>query len=84
PSLGQIHEFKKLQEIRIQRQLEKIQSLQKIVEDKREILRQAALEYKIMDKYREKKRTEFVTEANKKEQLEIDEMAVLRFEIEEK
>lgn len=79
PALTQIHEFLKGQEIRIHRQKQKIQEVEKLVEAKREILRQAALEYKIMEKMRENKFEEYRAERLATEQKEMDEQAILRF-----
>lgn len=80
PALMQIAEFKKLQEIRIAGQKDRIRLAEKLVEDKREILRQAALEYKMMDRYRERKFEEYKFERKTNEQKEMDEMSILRFE----
>ncbi|WII72393.1 flagellar export protein FliJ [Bdellovibrio sp. 22V] len=79
PALSQIHEFLKGQEIRIQRQKQKVQEIEKLVEAKREILRQAALEYKIMEKMRENKFEEYRLERLSNEQKEMDEQSILRF-----
>ncbi|WP_413292585.1 flagellar export protein FliJ [Bdellovibrio sp. HCB185ZH] len=79
PALSQIHEFLKGQKIRILQQEQKIQEIEKIVEYKREILRQAALEYKIMEKVRENKFEEYKAERKIQDQKEMDEQAILRF-----
>lgn len=79
PALGQIHDFKKGQALRIERQKVRVQEVEKRVEEKREILRQAALEYKIIEKLKEKKFEEYKHERNLKEQQEADEQSVLRF-----
>ncbi|QDK46847.1 flagellar export protein FliJ [Bdellovibrio sp. ZAP7] len=79
PALSQIHEFLKGQKIRILQQEQKIQEIEKIVEYKREILRQAALEYKIMEKVRENKFEEYKAERKIQDQKENDEQAILRF-----
>jgi flagellar FliJ protein len=79
PALTQIHEFLKGQEVRIQRQKQKIQELEKLVEAKREILRQAAQEYKIMEKMREKKFEDYKLERNAQDQKDMDEQSILRF-----
>src|SRR5690606_11332207 len=83
PKLDQISEFKRLQQVLIQNQKKKIQEIQNLVEAKREILRQAAVEYKIMERHREKKFEEFKQEYRRNEQKELDELSVLRFEKEE-
>lgn len=79
PALVQIHEFIKGQEIRIHRQKQKVQELEKLVESKREILRLAAQEYKIMEKMRENKFEEYKHERNIQDQKEMDEQSILRF-----
>lgn len=79
PALTQIHEFQKGQEVLIQRQKQKVQEAEKLVEEKREILRQAALDYKIMDKMKENKFEEYRLERLSKEQKEMDEQSILRF-----
>lgn len=79
PALGQIHEFLKGQEILIHRQKQKIQHFEKLVEERREILRQAVLEYKIIEKMRENKFEEYRLERNLSDQKEMDEQSILRF-----
>lgn len=79
PALSQIHEFLQGQQVRIQRQVQKVQEFEKLVEAKREILRQSALEYKIMEKMRENKFEEYRAERLSNDQKEMDEQAILRF-----
>lgn len=79
PALTQIHEFLKGQDIRIQRQRQNVQAAEKLVEEKREVLRQAALEYKIMERMREKKFEEYKQDRLAREQKEMDEQNILRF-----
>lgn len=79
PALVQIHEFLRGQNIRIARQQQKLQEVENLVEAKREILRQAALEYKIMEKMRENKFEEYRAERLATDQKEMDEQAILRF-----
>ena len=79
PALMQIHEFLKGQVVYIHNQQKKISELEKLVEAKREILRQAAQEYKIIEKVREKKREEFLHEQGIRDQQEMDEQSILRF-----
>jgi flagellar FliJ protein len=67
------------QDIRIQRQRQNVQAAEKLVEEKREVLRQAALEYKIMEKMREKKFEEYKQDRLAREQKEMDEQNILRF-----
>lgn len=79
PALIQVEEFVRGQKILIQMHREKLQSLEKLVEDKREILRQAALDYKIIEKMRENKFEEYKQTRLKNDQKEMDEQAILRF-----
>lgn len=71
--------FQKLQDVRIEKQREIIAEWEKEVESKREILKTKAIEYKIIEKVKDKKKQQFVDEANKKEQNENDEISILRF-----
>ena len=79
PALEQIHEFLKGQRRRIHTQEQKVQEFEKLVEAKREILRQAAQEYKIMEKMRENKFEDYRQERLAQEQKENDEQSILRF-----
>lgn len=79
PALAQINEFIKNQKVLIQRQIVKIQNQDKLVEEKRELLRQAAIETKIIAKFKEKKFEEFKHEQETTEQKEMDEQSILRF-----
>lgn len=79
PAFSQIHDFLRGQEIRLQRQKQKIQEIEKLVESKREILRQSVLEYKIMEKMRENKFEEYRHERLAQDQKENDEQSILRF-----
>jgi flagellar FliJ protein len=76
--LKQVHDFIMGQKIRIERQKAKIQECEKLVEDKREILREKAVDYKIIERLRDRKKTEHEQELGKKEQKELDEISVLR------
>lgn len=78
--LKQIHEFTVLQEIRIERQKTKVAEAEKLVEEKREILREKAVDFKIMERLRERRREEYVRERKQAEQKETDEINVLRFD----
>lgn len=76
----QIYEFIKGQDLRIERQTTKVKELEKLVELKQEILRRAAMDVKIMEKLKEKKKNEYIHEMNSREQKEVDELNVLRFD----
>lgn len=79
PALSQIHEYLKGQKIRITYQVVKVQEVEKLVEAKREVLRQSALDYKIIEKMRENKFEAYKAERNSQDQKEMDEQAILRF-----
>lgn len=80
PGLTQIDFFIKGQEIRIQRQKDKIKEQETLVENLREILRQRAIEYKIMEELREKKKKEFKEDESKREQKEVDDLNSMRYQ----
>ncbi len=83
-SLKQIHDFILLQDIRIEKQVKVIAEHEKLVEAKREILRQKAMDTKIIKRLEEKKREQFNNEQRINEQKELDEMSVLRFDLTKK
>lgn len=83
PALGQIDEFLRGQKVLLARQGQKIQEIEKLVEAKREILRQSALDYKIIDKMRENKLEAFKHEQGVQEQKDMDEQSILRFKTKE-
>ena len=82
-ALAQIHDFLKGQEILIKKQRQKVQESEKLVEAKRELLRQAAVDYKIIEKMRENKFAEYRHERLMDEQKENDEQSILRFKVKE-
>jgi flagellar FliJ protein len=71
--------FQKLQDVRIGKQKEVIAGWEKEVESKREILKSKAIDYKIIEKFKDKKKQQFIDENNKSEQKEHDEISILRF-----
>jgi flagellar FliJ protein len=79
PALSQINEFQKNQKILIQLQKTKILAQEKVVEGKRELLLQAAVETKTINKFKEKKFNEYREEREADEQKEMDEQNILRF-----
>jgi len=79
PALSQVDEFIINQKLLIQRQKVKIQQQQKVVEDKRDLLRQAAVETKIISRFKEKKFAEYEEIQEKEEQKDMDEQSLLRF-----
>lgn len=78
-TLTQVHEFLKGQDVRIERQRKKIQEIEKQVEELREVLRQKAVDTKIMEELREKKKAEFQAEQRKREQKRLDDIVSSRF-----
>jgi flagellar FliJ protein len=78
PALSQVHEFLKLQDVRIEHQQLKVQEFEKIVENLREILRQKAIDYKIIESLKDRKAQEFRRQKNKIEQKKSDEQTTMR------
>lgn len=65
--------------IHVENQLKHIQSLQSVVEEKREILQQKMIEYKMIEKLKEKKYQQFLQDVKVQEQRDLDEISVLRY-----
>lgn len=78
-SVQQINQFLSGQDLRINLQNQRLSELEKVVEAKREILRKASVEVKIIEKLKQKKLEEFKREFDRKEQNELDELSALRF-----
>lgn len=76
----QIHEFTVLQDRRIEMQRAKVLEAEKLVEAKREVLRQKAIDSKMMERLKERRRQQFIDEMKAKEQKDVDELNILRFE----
>ncbi|KYG66201.1 flagellar export protein FliJ [Bdellovibrio bacteriovorus] len=83
PALTQVHEFLKGQEVLIEKQKMKVQEAEKLVESRREILKQAAQEYKIIEKMRENQFEEYRQKRLQDDQKEMDEQSILRFKAKE-
>jgi flagellar FliJ protein len=81
-ALVQVDEFIKGQDIRISRQQSKIQECENRVEELREILRLKAIDYKIIERLKERKKQEFNHDESKLDQKRTDEMNVMRFKSE--
>lgn len=75
----QINKFLQGQDLRIARQNESLNKLEKEVESYREILLKALTEAKMIEKLKERKKQQFVKEFNETEAKELDEIATLRF-----
>lgn len=75
----QINVFLTGQDLRIARQNERLLELEKVVESRREILRVALTEAKIIESLREKKKEEFRKDYLDKEQKELDDIVSTRY-----
>ncbi len=78
-SVEQINLFLTGQDLRINKQNERLIEFRNLVEARREILQQALTEAKMIEKLKDKKKSEFYKEVLKKEQQELDELSVVRF-----
>lgn len=78
-ALSQVFDFQKGQDVRIERQRKVIGEHEIKVEKLQEILRLKAIDYKIIDKLKGKKKEEFRVQENKKDQKRIDDLNVMRF-----
>lgn len=78
-SVSQINQFLIGQDLRIKRQNERIVESENLVESRREILRHAVSEVKIIERLEEKQKKRFMAEVAKAEQAENDELTVIRF-----
>ncbi|MFN9067734.1 MAG: flagellar FliJ family protein, partial [Bdellovibrionales bacterium] len=72
------HNFIRLQGLRAERQREKIKETEKLVESKHEILRQKAMDKKIIERFKEKQKKQFEAEQIKNQQKELDEIVSMR------
>jgi flagellar FliJ protein len=79
PGLSQINDFLRHQKVLVTMQQIKITQQQKFVEEKRDLLRQAAVDTKVIATFKEKKFEEFRSQVESEEQKEMDEQSVLRF-----
>jgi flagellar FliJ protein len=77
--LSYFHDFYIVQKKMIEQQKRIIGGLEKIVEEKRQHLVEAARETKIFEKLKEKRKQEFKKQMEKLEQKRADEMNLLRF-----
>ncbi|MEZ0392295.1 MAG: flagellar export protein FliJ [Pseudobdellovibrionaceae bacterium] len=78
-SLTQVDDFLKGQDIRIARQKERIKECESLVENLREILRQKAIDYKIIEELKTRRLKEFKVEQKKREQKRLDDISLMRF-----
>lgn len=79
PALSQIHEFLRGQKVRIAQQKVYVTEAEKLVEARREILKQAVQDHKIIEKMRENKFEEYRSKRLSDDQKEMDEQSILRF-----
>ncbi len=79
----QIQEFIKFQDIRIERQHLSVQESEKLVEARQEILRQKAMDKKILERLKVKKKTDHQSNERRLAQVETDEMVSMRFKKQE-
>ena len=72
------HNYNNAQKKMIENQKKIIQGFEKILEEKRQFLVQAARDHKTFTMLKEKKKLEFKKELNKREQKRLDEMNIAR------
>jgi flagellar FliJ protein len=84
PALNQINDFIRNHKLMIVDQKNRITQQEDLVEQKRELLQAAAVETKIIDKFKEKKFGEFKKHLEDEDQKEMDEQSILRFKSGEK
>lgn len=82
-SVEQANFFLTGQDLRIKKQNQRISETENLVESRREILRQAVSEVKILERLEEKQLKAYMVEVAKTEQAEIDELTVIRFSMNE-
>lgn len=75
----QINLFLHGQDLRIAQQNERLTKIEKVVESRREILKHALTEVKIMERLKEKKKADYLQEVRLKEAKELDEISSTRF-----
>lgn len=79
PHLIQVQDFLSGQDIRIEGQRKKIQYIETQVEQLREILREKAIDLKIIERLKEKKLEDFKLEQKKREVKDFDDVTMTRF-----
>ena len=78
-SVAQINQFVTGQDLRIKNQIVRRTKAENLVEARREILREAVSEVKILERLEEKQKLAYMAEVAKAEQAELDELSVIRF-----
>ncbi|MGZ5278303.1 MAG: flagellar export protein FliJ [Pseudobdellovibrionaceae bacterium] len=79
PALVQVDDFIRGQDIRMESQKKKIIECESLVENLREILRQKAIDYKIIEELKEKQFKDYKIERRKREQKVVDDINLMRF-----
>jgi len=79
PALVQVDDFIRGQDIRMELQKKKIIECESLVENLREILRQKAIDYKIIEELKEKQFKDYKIERRKREQKLVDDINLMRF-----
>ena len=74
-----INQFLSGQDLRIAQQNERLIKIEKVVESRREILKECLIEVKIVEKLRANKKAEYLQEVDRKERKELDEISSIRF-----
>ena len=74
-----INQFLLGQDLRIVQQNERLIKIEKVVESRREILKECLIEVKIVEKLRANKKAEYLQDVDKKERKELDEISSIRF-----
>lgn len=78
-SVDQINHYLAGQDLRIVQQNERLLKIEKVVESRREILKDALTEVKILERLKEKKKADFLQEVRQNEAKELDEISSTRF-----
>lgn len=78
--LVQVHDFLQGQDLRIKKLKDQILAQETVVENLREILRNKAVEHKIIESFKEKKKQQFKQEYKKYSQKLVDDITLMRFE----
>lgn len=81
--LSQVHEYLTGQKVRVERQRQKIVEVEKRVEEARVVLRERALETKIIQELRTRRLKEHKALLRKRETLQLDDLVVMRHRLKE-
>lgn len=78
-AVNQINVFLAGHDLRIAQQNERLLKIEKVVESRREILKDSLTEVKILERLKEKKKADFLQEVRLKEAKELDEISSTRY-----